>query len=68
MLITTFDGDCNYLCDYFASFFLDCNMVNKIIPCGTRTIKIHVETMWDLVNHLLDAFNVVDGKALECNI
>ena len=67
MLITTFDGDCNHLCDYFA-LFLDCNMMNRIIPRGTRTIRIHVEIMWDSVNHLLDAFNVADGKALECNI
>jgi len=40
----------------------------RIIPRGTRTIRIHVEIMWDSVNHLLDAFNVADGKALECNI
>jgi hypothetical protein len=37
-------------------------------PHGTRAIKTHKETMWDLVNHLLDAFNVADNKALECNL
>ncbi|CAJ0649281.1 6898_t:CDS:2 [Entrophospora sp. SA101] len=37
-------------------------------PHGTRAIKTHKETMWDLVNHLLDTFNVADNKALECNL
>ncbi|CAJ0907378.1 4869_t:CDS:1 [Entrophospora sp. SA101] len=37
-------------------------------PHGTRAIKTHKETTWDLVNHLLDTFNVADNKAFECNL
>nr|CAG8610521.1 1365_t:CDS:2 [Entrophospora candida] len=37
-------------------------------PHGTRAIKTHKETIWDLFNHLLDTLNVADNKALECNL
>ncbi len=35
------------------------------IPHRTRAIKSYKENMWNLVNHLLDAFNIADNKVLE---
>ena len=35
------------------------------IPHRTRAIETYKETMWNLVNHLLDAFNIADDKVLE---
>jgi len=35
------------------------------IPHGIRAIKTYKETMWNLVNHLLDTFNIADDKVLE---
>jgi len=38
------------------------------IPHRTRAIKSYKENMWNLVNHLLDAFNIADNKVLEWNL
>ena len=43
-------------------------MNDTTIPHGIRAIKTYKETMWNLVNHLLDTFNIADDKVLEWNL